>query len=118
VCLGEFFRQHGTWGQRLEPPRPLFVRPDFRPPDQIRFAEHSDDPAAIIDHRQRADVVFDQKLDRRGDVRLGFDGHDVADHHVHCLHGILLDPGPFLDRVACPRRARPAKSQNTLTNKT
>src|SRR5262245_5009884 len=62
--LENFFRQDGAWGQRLQPPRPLLVRSSFRAPDEVRLADHSDHRAGIVDHRQRADVMFDQKLDR------------------------------------------------------
>jgi hypothetical protein len=68
---------------------PLLLRSDFRPPDEVRLADHSDHCAGLVDHRQRADVIFDQKLDRRGDVGFRFHGHDVADHHVRCFHGVL-----------------------------
>jgi hypothetical protein len=56
-------------GQRLEPPRPLLLSSDFGALDEVRLADHSDHRAGLVDHRQRADVMFDQKLDRSGDVR-------------------------------------------------
>jgi hypothetical protein len=93
VGLGKFCRESGARRQRLDPPRPLVLRPDFRTPHQVRFADHTDHAAVIINHRQSADVMFDKKLDRRGDVRFGLYGYDVTDHHVHCLHDILLISG-------------------------
>src|SRR5262245_8665685 len=101
----------------------MFLRPDFRAVDQVRFADHSDYPAAVLDHRQRADVVFDEKLDRRGDVGLGFNGHDIADDHVHCLHGAsstrsVPRRGCLPEMRAAAKGSPCATPQNRLTNKT
>jgi hypothetical protein len=54
--------EYGRWGDRLEPPRPVFLRSDLFAMKQIGLAEDAYDAPLTVNDRKCADVVIYQQL--------------------------------------------------------
>ena len=64
---------------------------------QIGLAENAYDAPVAVDDRKSADVVIDRQLHRFRYRLLRFHPHNVADHHIACVH----DSSFFSDGEAC-----------------
>src|SRR5215472_15120492 len=124
VCLGKFFREHGAGGQRLEPPRPLFLRPDFRAADQIASLSI---PTTLPPSSTTGSALMSCSIRSLIAEATSVSGFTVTTSRTITSIAFMVSsstPRAFLDRAACQRCARPpkgarcAKPQNRLTNKT
>lgn len=100
VRLGEFLRKFASRRHRFKPPRPLLFRADLLPMQQVGFADDTDHIAAVVDDRERADIVFAEKPYRFGDVIFRLHRDNVANHDVQRFHVALPRARLFTGAVA------------------
>ena len=67
---------------------------------QVGFADDTDHIAAVVDDRERADIVFAEKPYRFGDVIFRLHRDNVANHDVQRFHVALPRARLFTGAVA------------------
>jgi hypothetical protein len=93
VRLGEFFGERARARDHLLPPRSTPFSADLDPTDQVHLAENANQVARFVDNGKSTDVVFRQELDRIGEIGIGMNGHDIADHDIYRTHVAWLRTG-------------------------
>ena len=84
--LGVVERERARRRQRLDPPRPAAAACRLPRDAANRLAQDAEDVIFGVDDRQGADVMIDEQAHGRSDIVVRSDRHNLADHHIACVH--------------------------------